>query len=477
MTMMHSTLSCARLPRLLGGHWLIPPPDSDCILTGAGDDSRHLRPGMIFAAITGELTDGHRYIEGAVAAGARAIVVQKEPSQPLLQTMRTAGVACLQVADSLCAYQQLARLHRLDFPDLPVLAVTGSCGKTSTKEMCAAILAAHFHREALKTEGSTNNHFGVPRNLLRIDARTPAAVIELGTNHPGEIAVLTPLVTPTVALVSNIGHAHLEFFHDLRGVASEKGDIFACAPETATAIYPDEAEGADILCAKAGTRRCLTFGTTPHANLQVHYAGYAGTAFQFTLRWNGEVPFSGEQRTVDWAVGGAHMALNAAAAAAAATAMGCTPDEIAAGLSRCMLPEQRQELRHQGNNLWINDAFNANPDSMRAAIDYFAQNSPAGKKQYLILGDMLELGPESTALHRSILTYARRRCPQAQLITIGPIMAQAAESLGEDPARQCVADTAAARQLLLQDPPDNACLLLKSSHGIGVGALCPPAHQ
>ena len=451
-----------------GGQWLVPPASETGILTTIDDDRRRLAPGALFVAIAGELTDGHRYLRQAAEAGAGGIVVQRRPDSEFLDDLRARHCACLQVEDSLRAFQRLALWHRRQFPEVKVLAITGSCGKTSTKEMCAAILQQRWPGGVLKTIGSTNNHFGVPRNLLRINENTKVAVIEMGTNHPGEIANLVSLAPPDVGLVCNIGHAHLEFFHDLRGVATEKGDLLGGTLPQGTAVFPADAEGADILRAKAGARTVVTFGANPEADVQYEYHGFHGGKFHLRLKWRESAAVC----DIAWSLGGVHMAANAAAAAAAATALGVPPDQIAAGLAACVLPGQRLELKEVAEVHWVNDAFNSNPDSCHAAIDWFAEVAPADAPRTLFLGDMLELGEHSDASHRAILDYALQRCKGAAIVVVGPAMSAAAQTLPHAHIR-AFPDAAALKPHLHGYAIPGAWLLLKSSHGIHLADLCP----
>ncbi|MBO7741348.1 MAG: UDP-N-acetylmuramoyl-tripeptide--D-alanyl-D-alanine ligase [Victivallales bacterium] len=456
------------LSGLPGGRWLVEPESGDGMITAVCDDSRKLAPGAIFVAIAGELTDGHRYVAAALEAGASGIIVQQEPDEAVMSRLASRPCPCLLVPDSLRAFQQLALKHLQSFSDLRVLAITGSCGKTSTKEMLAAVLSRRWPERVLKTLGNTNNHFGVPRNLFRINESTAAAVIEMGTNHPGEIANLVSLAPPQVALVSNIGHAHLEFFHNLEGVATEKGDILAGILPGGTAVFPQEAVGAEILRAKAGDRRIITFGTSDDADVQYTYCGYKGGNFRLKLFWRA----TGIMREVVWGIGGAHMASNAAAAAAAATAMGLTPEEIVSGLEACVLPGQRQEIFEVKGVHWVNDAYNSNPDSCRASIGWFAEVTPKLATRVLVLGDMRELGENAHEAHKSVIAEAVAKCPDAQLITVGEEMRRAVAALNLHGILS-VDDVEEVRKPLENFTVDGAWILLKGSHSINLPVLCP----
>ena len=463
-------LSFAELEKATCGRWLVAPGSMDLGVERLTDDSRTLAPGELFIAIKGELTDGHKYLSSALEKGAGCLLVQDNPPPSVLQGASASGCPCLKVEDSLAAYQQLALWHRAQFPQARILAITGSCGKTSTKEMCAAILEEHFPGGVLKTAGSTNNHFGVPRNLYRIDGATRVAVIEMGTNHPGEIASLVRLAPPEVGVVCNIGEAHLEFFHDLVGVAREKSSIFKGILPGGTAVYPAAATGAEILrAAVPDGAHVLAFGNGSGADLEYEYLGEEDGLFRLRLKWRS----SGEERLVRWRLGGAHSASNGACAALAATAFGCTPDEVVAGLQRCVLPGERMEVVERAGVHWVNDAFNANPTSMRAAIEWFGEVKPKGARAILALGDMLELGGDVVQIHKAVLEFARKRFPEACIVAVGSAMCSAAEALVEDGRLISCGDVEEARARLMSIARDGDWILLKSSHGIGLTKLAP----
>lgn len=437
-----------------GGTWLTEPT-SDGGIYGVCDDSRTITPGALFVAIPGDLSDGHKYLATAVAKGAGALCVSREVTKE-----ETGGCPCLLVPDSLKAMQELARAYRHRFPQLTVLGITGSCGKTSTKEMCYAVLSQRWPGAVLKTEGNTNNHFGVPRNLLRLTADCQAAVIEMGSNHPGEIASLVRLVEPGIALVCNIGAAHLEAFHDLRGVAREKSAILAgCAPD-GVAIYPHEAAGKDILQAAAGSRRTLTFGLSPDADVSCAYLGPREGAFALRLTWRA----TGECRELLWNLGGAHQALNAAAAAAVGYACGLSPEEIVRGLQTVELPGARMKLQEAYGCHWANDAYNSNPSSCSASLDWFAEILPPQSRALVILGDMLELGEASESAHREILDHARQVLPGAEIVTVGP------HFLGSSAERGIVnyPNVQIAKEEILPNLQPGEWILLKGSNSIGL---------
>ncbi len=465
--------TAAELAGITGGAWDGAPPPPEFRITGISDNSRNAGPGCLFAAIRGELADGHRFLPQALAAGAAALCVERKPDAEL--RAKFPGAPVLLVDDSLRAWQELARAHRLRFPRLPVVGITGSCGKTSTKEMIAAVLEAHLPGAVLKTEGNTNNHFGVPRNLLRLTPQHRAAVIEMGTNHPGEIAALVRLAAPRIGVICNIGHAHLEYLGDLAGVAHEKGSLFA-GLEAAdggekVAVFPEDAAHADILRNLAGNARIITVGAGETAGVRVSYLGACGGGrYGVRLHWKA----SGDTREFTWGLGGAHQAMNAGAAAAVGAALGIPPDTITAGLAASVLPGMRMDIREHEGVEWVNDAYNSNPDSARAGIAWFreitAETDPADC--ILVLGDMRELGPAvAPGAHIELLRLALHTCPGYTILPVGEEMEKAATACG----LRAFPDAAAARAAALPLLRPGTWILLKGSRGIQLEKLLPDA--
>jgi UDP-N-acetylmuramoyl-tripeptide--D-alanyl-D-alanine ligase len=462
--------SWADLRQATGGEWLGSGPTAQAAagVSAVLDNSRTVSAGALFVAIRGESVDGHLFVEQAAAAGAAAVCVSQAPEAGVLASLRGRGCAVLCVPDTLAAFQQLARCHRRSLPALLVVGITGSCGKTSTKEMLAAVLERRYPGAVLKTEGNTNNHFGVPRNLLRLAGGHRAAVIELGTNHPGEIGALARLVQPDIGVVSNVGAAHLEFFGDLAGVAAEKGELLALTAATGLTVFHGDAPHADLLRAKAGPRRVLTFGAGPANDVVVTYRGLSDAGSVFTLNWRRD----GVAAEVEWQISGAHQALNAGAAAALGQALGLAPAEIAAGLRRVALPAMRTERRTVNGVHWVNDAYNANPDSMRAGIDCFLELSAAApaEARLLILGDMLEQGENGATAHHDLLQWVARRAPGAEVVVVGSLMAAAAAARG----LRAFADSAAAAEYIRGRLLPDLWVFVKGSRGLRLERILPP---
>ena len=444
-----------------GGEWIATP--SAATVEGVNDDSRAVAKGNLFVALKGELADGHKYVLNAARAGAACLLVERAPENAELAEIKQLGCGCLLTGDSCLAYHKLARAYRRRFPNLPIVGVTGSCGKTSTKEMVAAVLEKAFPGHVVKTVGNTNNFFGVPRNLFRINEETQAAVIEMGSNKQGEIDRLATMVEPTAGIVCNIGAAHLEFFHDLRGVAEEKGDLFLHTPENATVVMPGEAVGLDILKRHAGGRRIMTFGVSADCDVQGTYLGLRDGGYGLKLT------AKKDSKSVDfiWGLGGAHQAVNAAGAAAVGLSFGLSLEQIAAGLQACELPGARMKVEQIDGRYWVNDSYNANPNSMRASLSWFKEISAAAKRRILVLGDMLELGENSAKAHEELLRWARSEFAEDRIVTVGKLMAPASEMLG----LEHYGTAEDAKAALTDGLPEEAWILLKGSNSIGLGKI------
>ena len=446
--------------RATGGRWLVEPK-GDGVLS-IEDDSRKVAPGAFFVAIVGEKADGHAYVQKAAESGAAAVCVQRMPDEGVLSRLSDLSCGCLLVEDGMMAFQALANAHRRRFSAIPVIAVTGSCGKTSSKEMCASVLEAHWPGRVIKTTGNTNNYFGVPRNLFRINGDTAAAVIEAGSNHPGEIATLAAMIEPTGAVITCIGAAHLEFFHDLNGVAEEKGDIFQALPDGAPAVMPADCEGKDILMKHAAGRRVITFGLGDNADVQAIYGGLTEQGYALGIVRKD----TGERVDFHWDIGGECQAGNAAAACALGISLGISLSECAKGLQHCALPGARMNEKDIDGVHWANDAYNANPSSMPASLQWFREASSKAASRYVLIGDMLELGETSEAMHSMVLEKALELFPNDTVVTIGPRFAPFAEKHGLTHFQ----NIDEARTLVF---PKGAWVFLKGSLGMGLYKLVP----
>ncbi len=387
-------------------HWLgqtlADPAQQALSVLRVHTDTRSLQGGDLFVALKGEKFDANTMLAQAKTGGAVAALVQ---GQAGAEQLRTLGLPGIVVDDTRAALGQLAKAHRRRFT-LPLIAVTGSNGKTTVTQMLAAILRAHAGEAALATEGNFNNDIGVPLTLLRLRATHQMAVVELGMNHPGEIAVLSELARPTVALVNNAQREHLEFMSSVKAVAAENGSVISALPANGVAVFPADDEFAPLWRGLAGQRECLTFAGTRQATAQV----YPERADWKLDHWQLAVHTPRGQLSVRLHQAGAHNVKNAMAAIACAVAAGVPSAAIEQGLARFEPVKGRSRalvLQHGARALTlIDDSYNANPDSVRAAIDVLA-SLPAPR--LLVLGDMGEVGEQGPAFHAEVGAYARER--------------------------------------------------------------------
>jgi murE/murF fusion protein len=376
-------------------------------------DSRRLDVGAIFLALKGDHFDGHDYLEQIQKAGACAAIVDTVQPVP--------GLAQVALGDTRAALLQLGRAWRRQFA-IPMIAVTGSNGKTTTKEMISAILASwvgEAHR--LATIGNLNNELGVPLTLLRLRHEHQAAVIELGMNHPGEIAILAQTAEPTVALVNNAQREHQEFMVNVEAVARENAAVYASLMPEGIKVFPNADTFSQLWLELASERASLRFGMTPDAEVWASdiRADALGTSFVV------HTPV-GEGRVV-LSVPGRHNLLNALAATTCAVAAGVPMQAIEHGLAAFHAVSGRMQPHRLANGVMlIDDSYNANPDSVRAAIDVLA-SLPAPR--VLVLGDMGEVGDNGPAMHEEVGLYARE-CGIEHLLTLGQATRLAATAFG-----------------------------------------------
>ncbi|MCL2021230.1 MAG: UDP-N-acetylmuramoyl-L-alanyl-D-glutamate--2,6-diaminopimelate ligase [Betaproteobacteria bacterium] len=394
----------------------------DCVIHGVTIDSRADCRGRLFIALQGERFDAHDYLSDAVQAGAVALMVERPEKLPQ-------GVPALVVADCRRALGALAQCWR-QFFRLPLIGLTGSNGKTTTREMIAGILEDAFGEDkVLATAGNLNNEVGLPLTLLRLRPSHRAAVIEMGMNHPGEIARLAQIACPGIVLVTNAGHAHLEGMGNLTGVAAEKGSIYAGLAADGIALINGDDAYAELWRGMAAGRRSMTFGIAPDCD-------FAGEAEQQGLQTRLLVKKGlGEPLEVILAVPGAHNARNALAALAAASsalsALSLDGKTIAAHVKRGLeaftgVAGRLQVMRLNNGAILLDDTYNANPDSVRAGIDVLA--AAIGKK-ILVLGDMGEIGVAGHQYHDEIGGYAKSMGID-RLYTLGELSRQAARNFG-----------------------------------------------
>ena len=393
-------------------------------------DGRSVPAGALFFAVKGESFDGHDFAGQAVAGGATGVVVERGRGQGLAGGLQVLGGATvIEVDDTVAALGRLGRAHREAMPGLKVVGVTGSNGKTTTKEILASIFAASVGAEAvLKTEGNLNNHLGVPLTLLRLTAAHRFAVVEMGMSALGEIAYLTQLARPDVGVVVSVAPVHLETLGSLENIARAKGEIWQGLGERGVAVLPVDEPLLAPHAAHVPPAQRRTFGPqrlSPTVGYDRVRSDHTGLAF--TLHLSGLTSHSGVQAKMGLL--GAHNASNAAAAAAAALALDVGEGSILDGLAHVKPAKHRAQLIAVGDRTVLDDCYNAAPLSMRAALDALVEVTPAGAQRIAVLGDMLELGPESPRLHREIGAYAGDRVDA--LILVGNEAAAMTQSAGK----------------------------------------------
>jgi len=407
-------------------------------------DTRSLRAGDLFVALRGDHFDAHDFLPQAHASGASAAMAQRE----LLQ----AGLPGLEVADTKVALGQLAAGWRLQF-SLPFIAVAGSNGKTTVTQMIAAILLAWRPSGAFATEGNLNNDIGVPLTLLRLRASHQAGVVELGMNHPGEIAHLAAMTRPTVALVNNAQREHLEFMVTVEAVARENGSVLASMDADGIAVFPADDAYAPLWRGLAGSRQVLTFALSGAADVTAA-ASWNGQAWEVAAKTPaGPLKFILH-------IAGRHNVKNALAATACAIAAGVSPPCIAAGLSSFAPVKGRSRatsVEWQGHKITlIDDTYNANPDSMQAAIEVLAD---LPRPRLLVMGDMGEVGDQAARFHADAGRQARARGID-RLFTLGEQSRGAAAAFGEGRQFSGMTELCAA---VLEELPRAVSILVKGS--------------
>ncbi len=407
-------------------------------------DSRTLAPGSLFVALRGPKFDGGEFVAAAAARGAIGAIVERAVADALPQVI---------VPNALRALQQLGQAWRSEF-NIPVVAVGGSNGKTTAKEMTAAILSRVG--VCMATHGNLNNHIGVPLTLMRLEPSHRSAVIEMGANRIGDVAELVQLARPTVGLITNAGAEHLEGFGNLDGVAQGEGEMVSGLDADATAIINADDAYAGYWRGVARAGRVVTFGVHAAADFMARNPKQGIERGEFVTRFTLECPLG--IRSITLKAGGAHNIGNALAAAAAASAAGASLEEIAAGLADFRAVAGRLQLKAGARGSWIiDDSYNANPSSVRAGIEVL-RSLPG--TTWLVLGDMAELGEFAEDSHAHMGTYARD-CGIKRLFAVGPQSSRAVETFG--PGAEWFADADSLTRRLQAELASGVTVLIKGS--------------
>ncbi|MCE7974007.1 MAG: UDP-N-acetylmuramoyl-tripeptide--D-alanyl-D-alanine ligase [Leptolyngbya sp. PLA1] len=451
----------------IGGSWLERPDTSAPAveLFGASTDSRTLTPGQVFFALRTEKADGHAYIRDALLRGAGLVVVDRPESVlPLDSSTPARGV--LRVPDVRAALLRLAAAYRRSFERTRVIAVGGSNGKTTTVRLLEQVLGRHLRGSA--SPKSFNNDLGVPLTVLGAKRTDQFLICEVGTNAPGELRPLAEALAPDIGVITSIGREHLEGFGSIEGVVREEASLAAGLREGGVLIHssdsPELRDAARPLLA-AQQAISLTFGMSAEADLRVSAVstGMSGTAF--TLN---------ERETFRVGLLGAHNALNAAAVVAVARRLGLSHEEIRAGLAAARGAPMRLEPVESSGVWFLNDAYNANPESMLAALRTFDEACAGFARRVVVLGDMLEQGDAGPRVHAEIGAAVAGAAPDLAVF-VGPLMAHAADAARAwpgGPARSTIVTIGSARGedvgriASLLRPGD--AVLLKGSRGMSL---------
>lgn len=367
-------------------------------IRGVSTDSRTVQRGDIFVAIRGEKFDGHQFLNEAFEKGTVAAIVHE---QWMSYGSTYSNNVLIRVKDTVKALGQLANVYRGKF-DVPVITVTGTNGKTTTKEMIASILSARY--SVLKTEGNLNNQIGVPQTLFRLQKEHEVAVIEMGTNHFGEIAYLCKVAEPTHGLITNVGHAHLEFFENIEGVAKAKGELFESLESSGFGFV--NADDKFIVEKAKVLKKKMTYGF--QAKRSELKGKFLGLNEQAQPRFSFDGVRLKKPLEIELRIAGTHNIFNGLAAAAVGLEFEISSKKIKNALENFNASSNRMEVSTLGGVTIINDTYNSNPDSVAAALSTLSAMKCSGKK-IVVLGDMLELGDKSQQAHKGIGNHLAER--------------------------------------------------------------------
>ncbi len=392
-------LSANDISNILEGVWFVDPIDY-FTPRRVETDSRKDCQEVIFVAFAGENFDAHNYLEEVVDKGAKILIVEVAPSESTIHIALDKGCAILKVLSTVLAYQEMGSYMLEKNNKCKVIGITGSSGKTSTKSVLAHLLEQVAPQKVLATVGNTNNHIGVPQNLLRMTGNEEFAVLEMGTNHPGEIGALARIAPGDVAVITSIGDSHCGHFDPVDGILREKSDIVVHMKESGTAVVP-YGKLADIMGIGALLhKKYFSFGSSSEADFQVIYHGGNFTGSSFTVKQKG-----GEEVRYKSSLTGRHQAENCGACLAVLVSLGYKLSQFEKSFENVSLPGMRMKLSEIEGVRFLNDAYNANPQSMQAFFDWLNEleksESFLGQK-YVVVGDMLELGDRSMEFHTAL---------------------------------------------------------------------------
>jgi UDP-N-acetylmuramoyl-tripeptide--D-alanyl-D-alanine ligase len=438
-------LPLSQVAQLAGGS--LSSGDGAVAVDAVSTDSRTIKRGELFVALRGENFDGHNFVEAVAVTGAAGAIIDSNWKGKVPENF-----ALIRARDTLLAYQQLAANYRKSL-QLNVVAITGSNGKTSTKDFAAAVLARRFR--VTKTLGNFNNHVGLPRTILEATSQDKIAVWEIGMNHPGEVAALAKVAAPNVGIITNIGVAHIEFMGSRERIAEEKGALAEAISAAGAVILNADDPFTNGISARAHGKVILTGITS--GSIRASEVNQSGSGTDFTIlegahRCRAQLP-----------VPGLHMVQNALLAVAAGRVFGLSLEECAAGLVAAPLTKARLQVKEIRGVQFLDDSYNANPDSMQAALRTLVELDAEGQR-IAVLGEMRELGDESQHGHQEVGETAAA-LKVNHLIAIGNVaatIAEAAKRAGLDNS-STVASTAEAAELLAELARPGDLVLIKGS--------------
>jgi UDP-N-acetylmuramoyl-tripeptide--D-alanyl-D-alanine ligase len=440
-------LTLARVAEFVSG---VGGFDPEHLARGYSIDSRTVGPGQLFFAVRGERLDGHDFVESALEKGAVAAIVRKDQLSRYPRETRL-----LAVEDTLAALQTLATAVRKLWGK-PLIGVTGSAGKTTTKEAIAHVLSARFR--VLKSEGNFNNHFGLPLMLLKLEPDYDVAVIEMGMSHAGEIRTLAKIAQPEIGVVTNVAPVHLEFFDSLAGIARAKYELVESLPANGVAVLNADDEyvsqfGRDF------KGKVVMYGTRAAADVRaenVQSKGADGVEFDVVIgrvREHATLPLVGE-----------HNVLNALAAVAVGIERGLKPAEAVGALSTLVPADKRGQVLQVGNITVINDCYNSNPKALEAMVDALA--TMTAKRRIVVAGEMLELGPAGEEMHRQAGEHIAEKKIDRLVGVRGLAQAMVEGARKAGTLAQFVTTPEEAGEWLAREARDGDVVLLKASRGV-----------
>jgi len=423
---------------------------SEELAQGYSIDSRTIKPGELFLAVKGERLDGHDYVDAALERKAVAAVVQKNELHRYADKTRL-----LAVDDTLAALQSLATAVRKLWGK-PLVGVTGSAGKTTTKEAIAHVLSARFR--VLKSEGNFNNHFGLPLMLLKVEPEHDVAVIEMGMSHAGEIRALAKIAQPEIGVVTNVAPVHLEFFDSLAGIARAKYELIESLPATGIAVLNADDEYVSQF-GRGFKGKVVTYGSHTHADIRPEHVithGAEGSEFDVVMpgaREHARLPLVGE-----------HNILNSLAAVAVGLARGLTPAEAVGALATLAPPDKRGQVLQVGNITVINDCYNSNPKALRAMVDALA--AMKAERRIVVAGEMLELGSTGEEMHRDAGQHLAEKKIDVLVGVRGLAQAMVDGAKQSGARAEFVATPEEAGEWLAREARVGDVVLLKASRGV-----------